>query len=120
MAEQSIKITLIPAGDDPRVNSPAFREELHAFPAGLDSAGVRFSAREMAFDSIDSPEHPVPEFLVTLGPADFPNLARACGAWVQSRSGRSVRIKVGDIETRVGTSEAIQKYLETMKAFFEL
>jgi hypothetical protein len=50
--------------------------------------------------------------LQTLVNAVTPALCTAVGAWLGSRNGRKVRIKVGDIEAEAQTREDVEKLLE--------
>jgi hypothetical protein len=51
----------------------------------------------MAFNSADALGFQSPEFQVFLGQA-VAAVAGLCGAWVQARYGRKVRVKIGDVE----------------------
>ena len=54
--------------------------------------------------------HPFPGML-TLAVALAPALCTALGAWLGSRNGRKMRIKVGDIEAEAQTQEQVEKLL---------
>jgi hypothetical protein len=61
-------------------------------------------------DSVDAVGGFTGEFVAlvkTLGP---PGIA-ALGGWVAGRSGRKVRLKIGDVEAEAGTREEVEKLL---------
>ena len=117
MSEEKIEIILLPASDDPPENAPEFQKELGTFNKSLRSAGVSFSPRAMTFDSVDAVGYQLPEFMITLGPPVIAALAAVCGAWVQARYGRKVRLKVGDVEAEGRTVEEIESLLKRAAEF---
>ena len=111
---QKIEIELQRAPDDPRVNDPKFQEELNGFAKSLRVTGVTASQRAVAFDSADALGYPLAEFVIkTLAPTLIPAAAGVCGAWVQARYGRRIRIKVGDIEAEAHSAEEVERLLMT-------
>lgn len=118
MDHESIKIELKRASDDASVNEPGFQNELREFSKSLRSVGVTFSQLAMAFDSVDTLGFPLAEFIIkTLSPAVIPGAAAVCGAWVQARYGRKVRLKIGDVEAEGRTTEEIENLLRQAKNF---
>jgi hypothetical protein len=115
---EKIEIRLQRAPDDPKVHDPKFQEELRGLSKALHSARIDYSQRGMAIDAADALGYPLPEFLITLGPAAAA-LAALCGAWVQARYGRKVRIKIGDVEAEARTIEEIEQLLKRAQAFRE-
>jgi hypothetical protein len=45
-------------------------------------------------------------------PAAMPVVGTIVGAWLTTRNGRKVRVKVGDIEVEAGTPEEVERLLE--------
>lgn len=119
MEPERCRIVLVRAPDDPLVNETKFQEELREFSKLLRAAGVSFSQRAMAFDSVDATGYPLPEFLVTLDPPAIAALAAIAGAWVQARYGRKLRLKVGDVEAEARTEEEIGLLFERAAKFRE-
>jgi hypothetical protein len=115
---EKIEIRLQRAPDDPKVPDPKFQEELRGFSKALRTAGIDYSQRAMAFDAADALGYPLPEFLIALSPA-IAALAALCGAWVQARYGRKVRIKIGDVEAEARTIEEIEQLLKRAQAFLD-
>jgi hypothetical protein len=112
MDHEMTEIVLQRAPDDASVNDPEFQKELREFSRSLSAAGVAFSQRAMAFDSADALGFPLAEFVIkALSPAVIPAAAAVCGAWVQARYGRKVRLKIGDIEVEGRTTEEIKTLL---------
>ena len=65
----------------------------------------------MTLDSIDAVGGYTGEIAVlaqTLGPV----LTGVLGAWLQSKAGRKVRLKDGDIEVEAGTVEEVEKLFD--------
>jgi hypothetical protein len=114
---QEIEIRLKRAPDDPAERDFAFQSELRAFSATLHSAGIRYSQRAMAFDSSAAVGYPLAEFIIKeLGPAAIGVIDAAVGAWVSGRSGRKVRLKVGDIEAEARTIDEVERLLQRASA----
>lgn len=115
---ERVEIVLRQAPDDPQVNDPEFQKELREFSKSMRDAGVTFSQRAMAFDSIDALGYPLAEFVLkSLGPAAIAAVAAVSGAWVQARYGRKVRLKIGDVEAEGRTTEEIQSLLKQAADF---
>jgi hypothetical protein len=114
---KQIEVALRRAPDDPPVNDPKFQEGLREFSKSLRTAGVTYSQRAMAFDSVDALGYPLPEFLVTLSQAIGPTLGVILVAWLQGRSGRKVRVKIGDVEAEARTVEEVEGLLQKIKQF---
>jgi hypothetical protein len=115
---ERIEIDLQRAPDDASVNEPGFQNELREFSKSLRTAGVTFSQRAMAFDSVDALGFPLAEFVIkTLSPAVIPAAAAVCGAWVQARYGRKVRLKIGDVEAEGRTTKEIENLLRQAESF---
>ena len=105
-----IELSLNRAPDDPPENDPGFQAELTAFGTALHDAGVAYSQSAITFDSIDAHGYPLAEFAIQqLGPSAITGVAAIIGAWVHARVGRSVRLKVGDVEAEAHTSEEVEQ-----------
>jgi hypothetical protein len=70
----------------------------------------------MAFDSVEGGGYPLPEFVLILQ-AVTTSVAALCGAWVQARYDRKVRLKIGDIEVEGRTVAEIDDLLGRAKIF---
>jgi hypothetical protein len=113
-----MEIVLQRAPDDPKVHDPKFQSELRDFSKALRAAGIEYSQGGMAFDAADGGGFPLPEFLVVLTAAITP-LAGLCGAWLQARYGRKVRVKIGDVEAEGRTVEEVDELLKRAVKFRE-
>ncbi|WEY42049.1 hypothetical protein [Paraburkholderia sp. SUR17] len=108
----NVGLRLMRAPDDPAVQDPAFQAELRTFSGTLRSAGVSFSQRAMTFDAVDATGYALAEYAIKeLGPAAIGVIGTAVGAWISGRSGRKVRLKVGDIEVEARTVEEVDQLL---------
>jgi hypothetical protein len=118
MDQARIEIELLRAPDDTCVNEPEFQNELREFSRSLHAAGAIFSQRAMAFDSVEALGYPLAEFVIkTLAPAVIPAAAAVCGAWVQARYGRRVRLKIGDVEAEGRTTAEVEDLLKQAASF---
>lgn len=112
-----VELQLKRTSDDPAVQDPAFQAELQKFSGSLRAAGVRFSQRVMTFDAVDATGYALAEYVVKeLGPAAIGVIGTAVGAWISGRSGRKVRLKVGDIEAEARTIEEVEQLLQRAQA----
>jgi hypothetical protein len=114
MTQNEIKLTLQRGPDDPE-----FQEELRAFNKSLHSAGVTFSVPRKHFASAGAHGYQVAEYLITLSQAVGPTLGVILVAWLQGRSGRKVRLKIGDVEAEARTTEEVESLLQRAKEFQE-
>jgi hypothetical protein len=114
MPNDEIGIVLSRAPSDPERNDPEFREQVRAFSKVLHDNGVRFSERGMAFDSVSGSGgfFSLGEYTIPLVTGVLTIVGTACGAWLQGRYGRKVRIKVGDVEAEARTLEEIDALLK--------
>jgi hypothetical protein len=118
MDYQRIDLRLKRAPGDPPESDPRFQEELVEFSNSLRTAGVVFFQRARAFDADGASGYSLAEFAITtLGPAVISAVAALCGAWVQARNGRRVRIKIGDVEVEGRTIEEIESLLNRAADF---
>ena len=119
--EGGVLLCLEPALDEPRHGDKAFQQELRVFSSSLQATGLKFSQRAMAFDSVDGGGFPQPEFAITLQtvlqPAVIAPVATLCGAWLQARFGRKVRLKIGDIEAEGRSEKEVAALLQRAAAF---
>ncbi|WP_250530490.1 hypothetical protein [Caballeronia sp. ATUFL_F1_KS4A] len=108
----NVGLRLMRASDDPALQDPAFQAELRIFSGSLRAADVRFSQRAMTFDAVDATGYSLAEYVIKeLGPAAIGVIGTAAGAWISGRSGRKVRLKVGDIEVEARTVKEVDQLL---------
>jgi hypothetical protein len=107
-----IEVVLERAPDDPDVHAPEFQSELGAFYDQADRD-------ELPLVAYGAEWHVHPEFVLTLVPAAIAGVAALCGAWVQARYGRKVRLKIGDMEAEGRSVEEIEALLQKAKQFKE-
>jgi hypothetical protein len=110
---REIEIRLKRAPDDPAERDPIFQEELRTFSSALRSAGTSYSKRAMTFDSAAAIGYPLAEFIIRdLGPAIIGVVGTAVGAWISTRNGRKVRLKIGDLEVEARTVDEVDQLLQ--------
>jgi hypothetical protein len=112
MNQNDVRIMLQRTSDDPTVNAPEFQKQLRDVSKSLHSANVKYTVRGMTFDSVDALGFQLPEFVVTLAPGAIGAVAGICGAWVQTRYGRKVRLKIGDVEAEGRSVDEIASLLQ--------
>jgi len=115
--EGGVELCLERAPDDAGVGDPAFQEELGEFSKSLRATGMSFSQSIMVFDAVDGGGFPLPAYAVQLGVPFITGVAGLCGAWIQARYGRKVRLKIGDIEAEGRSIREIEALLERAEQF---
>jgi len=118
MDEDEIEVVLSGAPDDPPGDDTTFQRELSIFSKVLHDNAVRFTTRGMAFDSADGGGFiAFGQYVVPLTTGVLGVLGTACGAWLQGRYGRKVRIKIGDVEVEARNVEEIDALLKRIADF---
>ena len=113
-------LELVKADDEPGAGDPTFQQELASVSDALHRGGIPYSQSALALDAIDAHGFPLPEFVVatkTLGPPAITALAGYAAAWARGRSGRKVRLKIGDVEAEGRTVAEIEQLLEKAASF---
>ena len=113
-----IRIWLKRAPTDPKERDPRYQEELNQFSQALRTVGTVVAQRGVAFDSANVRGYPIGEFVVsfhTIGPT----LEDTLVSWLRSRSGRSIRIKVGEFEAEARKIEEVHALVEAARFFQE-
>jgi hypothetical protein len=109
-----IRVLLERAPDDPPEDDPQFQAELKEFYRQAWLGRVILS--QTPFAQFRGGEYWRPDFLA-LVPAAIGAIAALCGAWVQARYGRKVRLKIGDTEAEGRSVEEIETLLQKAKQF---
>jgi hypothetical protein len=108
-----LKITMIPALEDPDNESPAYQGDLAEFAKSLKKAGVEYEAKPGKLLLTDtSPFIYAGTFVIGMITGLSPILVNFVAAWLHGRSGRKVRLKVGEIEAEAQTVEEVEKLLK--------
>lgn len=107
-----VELTLLPAPDDPervcyeiQAKLPGILDKLRKRGVGVTTVGAQPIG-----------DTHIAQYIITLGPAAIAAIAAVAGAWVQTRSGRRIRLKFDDIEDKARTTEAIAELLERVSA----
>jgi len=115
---ESIELELIPAPDDLRVNDPAFQAELRDVTASLRMTGAEFSTMQLSLHAVGALDYQLAEFAIkSLGPAVVAGAAGVLGTWIGARSGRKLRVKIGDVKAEAHTPEEIAALLTQAAEF---
>ena len=95
---ERLTLFLVAAPDDPTVADPEYQRGLSAVSGALREAGILSAQRRMTFDADGAAGYSLGQYFISLAPVAGPVIGVAVGAWITARSGRKLRIKVGDIE----------------------
>lgn len=109
-----LTLSLIGAPDDGDEQNEAYQNELRRIERGLRDTGAQIAPQAIFRKNASASAILTGDFLIvvqTLGPA-FTYL----GVWIQSRLGRKVRIKIGDIEVEAATAQEAERLLERARA----
>jgi hypothetical protein len=103
-----IELTLLPASDDP---------DRLCYETQAKLLGIQESPRKHRVGVITVGPHPsgdthVGRFIITLGPGANPAIAAVAGAWMETGSGRGVRLRLDEVETEASTAEALGDLLK--------
>lgn len=112
MDAPELKLTLIPAPDDPSLKAPEYQAGLRQFKQSLNSQGVEVIAVEIHEFSAIGFSGAAGEYSIKLAAIVGPVLGTAIGAWLHARYGRKVRLKIGEVEAEAQTVEEVEKLLD--------
>jgi hypothetical protein len=100
-------IRLVPEAEEPPVFSHDFQAEFRSAKASLSENGVQVEAPFMALDAADAVSGYAGELLIPFIQFVGPAVGLVVGAWLQSKAGRKVRIKIGDVEIEATTKKSL-------------
>jgi len=106
----TLRLTLVRAPADAAAFSPAYQTELQQFYQQVRAAGLRVSAVAFTKDRARGGGL-VGDFVAPLAQTPGPALAQATIAWLQGRTGRSVRLKFRDSESEARTPATFEALL---------
>ncbi len=106
-----VRFFLTKAPDEPPTFSADGQVNLRNVIAALKEGEIEVDAPFMTLDSIDAVGGYTGEIAV-LATAFGPILTGILGAWLQSKAGRKVKFKDGDIEVEARTVEEVGKLLD--------
>lgn len=105
--QERVTLILVAAPDDSAVADPEYQRGLRAVSGALRDAGILSAQRRMTFDADGAAGYSVGQYIISLAPVAGPVIGVAVGAWITARSGRKLRIKVGDIEMEANSPAEI-------------
>ena len=112
--DNGIDFTLIPAEDETTQADLSGQQELmRRLPVNV-ADGVRLGrlGKGMTIGSIQASGAGPLTFDIHTALSALPTLGAAFAAWIGARSGRKVRVKVGDIEVEAGTAAEASALLQ--------
>lgn len=111
-----VRFYLVNAPDEPPTFSVDGQSALREVVSALRDNRIDADTPVMALDSAEAVGGYTGEIAVLIQ-AVSPVLTGILGAWVQSKVGRKVRLKVGDIEVEARTVEEAEQLLQRAQAF---
>jgi hypothetical protein len=113
MAE--LQFSFIPAPNDAPTNSIEYQQELLQFENAAHAQKLTIASRVTFQKFMGGQNVSLGEFTIKLAEIVVPALGTALGtiigAWLQARSGRKVRLKVGEVEAEAQTVEDVEKLI---------
>ena len=108
--EPELRLSLIPAPDEPPVRSTQFQEDLRAFTQALKASDINASSTSFAQDAIGGGGWSVGEItlLTTLGGTGIVQLRKLVETFLRIREGRKFKLKYGPV-TLEGRAEDVHK-----------
>ena len=106
-----VRLYLVKAPDDPPTFSADYQADLRNVIAALRAKKIEADAPFMTLDAVDGQGAYVGEIAI-LATAFGPVLTGILGAWLQSKAGRRVRLKDGDIEVEARTVQEASELLD--------
>lgn len=105
-----LQISMIPSPEDAPWRSADYQSELLSLGQTLRADGVE----------IQSIGCPSGEWRVELGSALVSNLGSSVGSWLQARRGRTIRLKMGEIEADIRTVEELTRVIKIARCYQEV
>lgn len=94
----TLRLTLVRAPDDEASFSPGYQRELRQFYNLARAEGGTVGPVTFTMDSVEGGNGLVGEFIIPFTPVATPTLNAAASAWLKGRTGRRLRLKIGDAE----------------------
>lgn len=103
-------VILLPSNDDPAITDALLGADILQFEAIVGESGRR---RQVICFSAGAPEvsHWAGDYFIMITPIATALIA-AAGAWFASKSGRKVRLRVGDVEAEASTVQEVELLVE--------
>lgn len=110
-----VRFYLLNASDDSPRFTRAEQSAIREIISALRESKIEVDASFMTMDSVDAVSGYTGEIAVLIQ-AIGPILTGILGAWLQSKAGRKVRLKIGDIEVEARTVQEVEQLLQRAQA----
>jgi hypothetical protein len=100
-------IRVVPAEDEAPVFSREFQAEFRELRKALRDNGLEAESPFMTLDSADAVSGFIGELVIPFAKIAAPVVGVVVGAWLHSKAGRKVKIKVGDVQVEATTKDAL-------------
>jgi hypothetical protein len=106
-------LIFVRAPDDPPPPNREYQDALGSMSRALQARGIEASAQSFAFDAVDGGGGLTGTFaLIGTALGVFIGAgATVVAAWLNSKNGRKVRLKVGDIEVEAQTLDQVEQLI---------
>jgi hypothetical protein len=115
MEDVRVEINLIPSPDDPPAESPEYQDELNRFADGVQDKDRPVSSTVELIEASGVETVLLGGFFFVLG--SLKPAAPIIAAWIRSRSGRKVSMKVGGDEFQASTPEELEKVIDLAEKY---
>jgi siroheme synthase len=109
---ENISVELIAAETDPPLRSTEYQAGLKEVASALQATNAKVSFHMFMQEAIDAPSFLSGGFTIENAKSAALVVGPIVAAWLQSRYGRKVRLKNGDIEAEARNIEEIKALLE--------
>ncbi len=107
-----VRVSLLPARNDPRIDSGSLQSAFAEFREFLRISDIPAST-PMFYEETDvTAEGYVGEFILPLAQALRPPLRLIVSAWLQQRPGRAVWLRIGERHAVARTTEQAERFLQ--------
>jgi hypothetical protein len=106
------RLILVRAPGDPPLPSLEYQKELSDFARSLRAQGIDVSARTFASDAVGGGGGLSGQFILDAAGKIGPPLIAGIAGWLHGRAGRTVRLKVGDIDATAPTVREVKELLD--------
>ncbi len=112
VATPSFRIKLIPSAEDGELFAAECQARVRAFFQQLRDAGVIAHPAAFAMNGGGTSGALIGEFVLPFAQIAGAAIGIAVADWLQERAGRTLRVKVGDVEVAANTMQELEQLLD--------
>lgn len=107
MVDDEVAVKLIPFGEE--ITS---QEAYEVFALQVAAGEVEIAAETISMEDATSQTYWLGQYIIPLAQVVVPAVGLAVAAWFQARSGRKMRLKIGDIEIEANSKQEVGEFLK--------